>query len=636
MFPHKNIISLSDRFTKKENDQIIKLTNEENIYLKNKNSLIQRSIDLLRKPEPTKLKEITKIDKNKCKLNKYQQIRKAILSKKYILEQLLQEKNNNALKNKTNIIFNNNNNYFNYINSFKKKKNLIKGTQLMNNISMPELNINKKNSDNIKNEKEENEKNKDKDKEDSIFNIVNLNIFDNYKKINSRKKQEQINNNKTALFRKIKFASLKRFCFKDIKFNNRGVSHKFTQNFCIQNNNGHNISDKNNSNNKNSDINNNNEIAINLIKTKVRNYFIGKFNSIKEYFNDWKEKGKDYIDINDLYKYLNNKIKFKISKDEASKLFGIYIKKNNFDENTFKYLFFEEQSKKKLSIHVNKLKYYNQMFIKSLSDGYLSLNCAKNNNIIYYEKHKYYELLNLVKEHKNKLLKKYKENEKEEGFNYNEFLTLINSILNESKKSYYESAIKKLFEKYKSKNTETINIISFFEKFDYKKDKLDKNSAINNNIDINFKKQIYSSNSTLSNKIKNTENILYNYKNSRKSNAKKDTIFNKSNFLEKTNQYNKDSEESKINKFSKIDFTNNSTRQEIIKEQTKIGTRIQNIKFKTNRNDNFNSRLNLSHQSIDNKKSYLDLDSKIIYWQFPKITKEIRKQNLNSDIIDLL
>lgn len=91
-----------------------------------------------------------------------------------------------------------------------------------------------------------------------------------------------------------------------------------------------------------------------------------------------------------------------------------------------------------------------------------------------------------------------------------------------------------------------------------------------------------------------------------------------------------------LNKFNKIDFTNNSTRQEIKKEQTKTGTRIQNIKFKTNRNDNFNSRLNLSHQSIDNKKSYLDLDSKLIYWQFPKITKEIRKQNLNSDIIDLL
>jgi hypothetical protein len=53
------------------------------------------------------------------------------------------------------------------------------------------------------------------------------------------------------------------------------------------------MSDKNNSNNKNSDINNNNEIKINSIKAKVRNYFIGKFNNIKEYFNDWKEKGKE-------------------------------------------------------------------------------------------------------------------------------------------------------------------------------------------------------------------------------------------------------------------------------------------------------------------------------------------------------
>ena len=624
MFPQKNIISLS---TNRENDQKIKLTNEESIYLKNKNSIIQRSNDLMRKPEPAKVKEKAKIDKRIYSIDK-QQIRKAILSKKYILEQLLQEKNNNVLKNKTNIVFNNNN-YFNYINSFKKKKSL-KGTQLMNNISMPELNINQKNNGNIKNEKLENEKNK----EDSIFNIVNLNIFDNFKKINSREKQEQINNNKTTLFRKIKFESLKRFCFKDIKLNNRGVSHKFIQNFYIHNNNDHNMSDKHNNNsiNKNNDINKN-EIKFNSIKAKVRNYFIGKFNNIKEYFNDWKEQGKDYININDLHKYLNNKIKFKISKDETNKLFGVYFKKNIFDVNNFKYLFFEEQSNKKLSIQVNNLKYYNKMFIKSLSDGYLSLNCAKNNNIIYYEKHKYFELLNLVKEHKNKLLKKYKENEKEEGFNYNEFLTLINSILNESKKSYYESAIKKLFEKYKSKNTEAININSFFEKIDYKNNKLDKNLISRNN-DINIKKQIYSNNSTLSNKIKNTENILNNNINSRKAYAKKDTIFNKSNFLEKTNQVNKDSEESKINKFNKIDFTNNSTRQVIKKELAKTRTRIQNIKFKTNRN--VNSRINLSHQNINNKKSYLDLDSKLIYCQFPRIKKEIRKQNLNSDIIDLL
>ena len=586
----------------------------------------------MRKPEPSKLKEKTKIDKKIYNIDKNQQIRRAILSKKYILEQLLQEKNNNALKNKTNIVFNNNNNYFNYINSFKKK-NKLKRSQLMNNISMPELNVNKKNNGNLNNEKEENEK----DKDSNIFNIVNLNIFDNYKKISSREKQEQINNNKTALFRKIKFASLKRFCFKDIKFNNREVSHKFTQNFYIQNKNDNNMSDKNNSNNKNCDINNNNEIKINSIKSKVRNFFIGKFNNIKEYFNDWKEKGKEYLNINDLHKYLNNKIKFKISKDEINKLFGVYFKKNNFDVNNFKYLFFEEQSNKNLSIQVNKLQYYNKMFIKCLSDGYLSLNSNKNNNIKYYEKHKYYELLNLVKEHKNKLLKKYKENEKEEGYNYNEFLALIYNILIESKKSYYDNAIKKLFEKYKSKNSETINIISFFETIDYKIYKLDKNSN-SSNIDINFKikKQIYSSNSTLSNKTKNIENILNNNINSRKNFAKKDTIFNKSNFIEKINQDNKDSEESKINKFNKLDYSNNSTRPEIIKEQPKTGNRIQNIKFKVNGNDNFNSRLNLSHQNIENKKSYLDLDSKLIYWQLPRISKEIRKQNLNSDIIDLL
>jgi len=626
MFQQKIITSLSDRFTKKESFQKIKLTNEGNINIKNKNSLIQKSSDLLRKPEPSKIKEKIQNEKKIYKIDKNQQIRNAILSKKYILEQLIQEMNNNALK--ANIVINNNNNYLNYINFFKKKKNL-KGSLSMNNISMPELN--KINNVNIKNEKIENEK----DKEDSILNVVNLNLNENFKSINLKEKFEQINNNKTILFRKIKFANLKKFCFKDIKFKNRGASHKFTQNYCIQNNNIHYMSDRNNSNYKNSDINNNSEITINLIKTKVRNYFIGKFISIKDYFDDWKEKGKEYININDLHKYLNNKIKFKISKDETNKLFGIYFKKNNFDLYNFKYLFFEEQSNKKFSIQVNKLEYYNKMFIKSLSDGYLSLNCSKNNNIKYYEKHKYYELLKLVKEHKNKLLKKYKENEKEEGFNYNEFLTLIYSILNESKKSYFDSAIKNLFEKYKSRNTETINIKSFFEKIDYKNDKLNKKPN-SSNFGINFKKEIYSSHSTLSNKIKNTENILNNNVNLRKDCTRNDIIFNKSNFLEKANQDNKDSEESKINKFNKMDFTNNSIRQERKNEQAKIGARIQNIKFKTNRKDNFNSKLNLSHQNIENKKSHLDIESKLVYLQLPRITKEIRKQNLNSDIIDLL
>ena len=41
--------------------------------------------------------------------------------------------------------------------------------------------------------------------------------------------------------------------------------------------------------------NNYDEIKINTIKEKVKNYFIGRFNNIKEYFENWNKQKKGKI-----------------------------------------------------------------------------------------------------------------------------------------------------------------------------------------------------------------------------------------------------------------------------------------------------------------------------------------------------
>ena len=316
MLKQNKFLSLSERFNKYENIKNNIRPNEAFIYLKSKKSSNSdfynkgnKSIDFLEKTtnlfDIGRLKDkgnqilknhfnIINITNKNEKLSqrifdhffrndKNQKIRKIILSKKKILETILDEERKNSLKEKiiNNNNINNKNNSNNKINNSKSKKN--KGIIVINNVSMPEIRNNKKNNLKMRNSIDENDV--------MNSNTLNLKNIDNYNKNILQEKLYQIKMNKIALFRKIKFAGLKKYCNKDIKFNSYnkkfGIDYISEQN--IQNKD---IKNYNRNELKNNLIQNNcNEITINSIRESVRNYFIGKFHNIKEYFDDWDERG---------------------------------------------------------------------------------------------------------------------------------------------------------------------------------------------------------------------------------------------------------------------------------------------------------------------------------------------------------
>ena len=151
------------------------------------------------------------------------------------------------------------------------------------------------------------------------------------------------------------------------------------------------------------------------------------------------ELGVGKININCIYKYLNNKIKFRISKEEIQKLFGLYNRKNYFNLENFKYFFFEQPSNEKLSIQMdNYVKFENKMTMtKSSSEGILYNDKNKNeHNLHYSEKNKYFVLINLIKEQNdNKLIKAILNNKNEDELNYNDFYNLIYSFFPKTKRN---------------------------------------------------------------------------------------------------------------------------------------------------------------------------------------------------------
>ena len=636
--------------------------------------------------------------------DKNEKTKKFILSKKKMLQQILYDEGKNPVKEKSNI----NNNNFNVNLNYKRYKGIV----LVNSISMPELEINKKN-------------NKNGIEENLDSNSLCLKSQDNYTKKFLQEKLYQINMNKIALFKKIKFAGLKKFCCKDLKLNNAYNNNKKNDiNYNIhQNNQNKNKDWKQNNFLIDNNINNCNEIIINSIKEKVRSYFIGKFENIKDYFDDWDEQGLGKITIKDIYRYLNNKIKYKISKEETKRLFGYFCKKNYFDLQNFKYFFFEEPSNEKLSIKLNKFFNYNQMLMKSSSDGLLQFNRSKNdNNILCYEKYKYNELLNLIKEQKNKIIlnqisvTKDKDNKIEE-INYNEFYNLIISIINnDNKKINFNNEIKKIFMKYKLKDSENINIKDFFEKINDKKD-IDKKiksiySCKNIKRQINpgyttfyelIKKKANLTNCNLNSKIISTnKDTIFSQTNcnSKNSSSKKKYVFNQTNYLfnkkikdfeenKKINKYNKNNEDNKVNKHIELennkdkkhnednknnkynednkynennedkkyneDYKDNKHKENNkktkfnkinnhIKESkshdmktAKNKTSIKHINFKAlNKGRILKERLSITNENIERKHNNINEHPKILKFELPKISKYIRANNKNSDIIDLL
>ena len=80
---------------------------------------------------------------------------------------------------------------------------------------------------------------------------------------------------------------------------------------------------------------------ISMIKGKVRDYFIGKFNNTMEYFNDWDANKRKILSIENIYDYLTKKIKIQMTKSDIKYIFcqkSIYC----FDYDNFKYFFFDD------------------------------------------------------------------------------------------------------------------------------------------------------------------------------------------------------------------------------------------------------------------------------------------------------
>ena len=171
---------------------------------------------------------------------------------------------------------------------------------------------------------------------------------------------------------------------------------------------------------------------MNIIKEKVRDYFIGRFNSIKEYFEDWDENELGKIDINDITNYLNNKIKYKISWNETRELFSAYNIKNYLDLENFRIIFFEDSPNEKLFIKGNKFIELNEATIKNINDiSYLNKS-ESSNNISFFEKFRYNEMISLILQQKNFILSQITKDRID--LTFVEFYSIIRNIVKEKRK----------------------------------------------------------------------------------------------------------------------------------------------------------------------------------------------------------
>ena len=616
MLDEKIIISLSQRLTKKnilsEKEQLngvfpfIKKKKENNSETYNrsidffeKTTTLFNKLEKLKEPKFNNKNIIRNTGKNSDKnTNKkpFKQLlennnNKRIFSKKNLLEQILQNKQGLLVKDKAKS---------NSLNSkaIKLSKILNKSSLLINDSTANDNNFDasKINFFKIKNEYVEGGK---------TGNYNNKTFI--------QEKLEQINMNKTALFKKIKFESLKKFC-KNVKLTDKKI--------------GINLIVRKGENNKNEVRKNNcEEIKISCIKEKVRNYFIGRFNNIKEYFDSWDEQKSGRININDIYNYLNKKIKYKISKSDTRKLLFSFSNKNYLDLENFRIIFFENSPKEKLFIRGNKIFEYHEALTKNLSE-ISHINRSENNcNITFFEKFRFNEMISLLLNRKNLILSQINRDRVE--LTFIEFYSIIRNFIKE-KKFNFDKEIKRLFNDYKEKNSDLINIYNFFEKLNEKKEDNKKNHPI-----INIKKHINQGLKPFYNKNKSSFFVL-NSRNSKTNNfAYKDTNQSKTNFIS-DKVMNREVENDK-----KINIGNISNLNKY---------KNMNINYFRERRNSFNSKYFMSN--IKNDKSYNNFDindknritnenienSKIIDFQLPNINnhERNRNKNRNSDIIDFL
>ena len=618
MLDEKIIISLSQRLPKKnilsEKDQIngvlpfIKKKKESNSEQHNrsidffeKTTILFNKLEKLKDPKFNNKSIIKNTGKNSDKntvKKPFKQLlengsNKRIFSKKKILEQILQNKQALFLKEK---------NKANSLNSktIKLSKILNKSSLLINDSTVNDNNfdINKINFFKIKNEYVEGGK---------TGNYNNKTFI--------QEKLEQINMNKTALFKKIKFESLKKFC-KNVKLTDK----KLDINLIV----------RKGENDKNEVRKNNcEEIKINCIKEKVRNYFIGRFNNIKDYFDSLDEQKSGKIDINDMYNYLNKKIKYKISKNDTRKLIYSFGNRNYLDLENFRIIFFENSPKEKLFIRGNKIFEYHESLTKNLSE-ISHINRSENNcNISFFEKFRFNEIISLLLNQKNIILSHINRDRVE--LTFIEFYSILRNFIRE-KKFNFDKEIKKLFNDYKEKNSDLINMYNFFEKISEQTENNKKNHPI-----INIKKHINQGIKPFYNKNKSSFFIL-NSRNSKANNfSYKDTNQSKTNFIS-DKVLNQEIENNKkinignisnLNKFKNMNINFLRERERERRNSFNSKFLVSNLKSdKSYNNFDISDKKEITNENIEN--------SKIIDFQLPNINNHERNKNRNSDIIDFL
>lgn len=489
---------------------------------------------------------------------------KKIYIKKKLLEQILQNKKIDTPK---------------MNNANPKFIKLSKIIRLTSDISTNEYNINKS--------KQKNE-------------IIEIDKTMNHNKTYKNEKIDQINSNKIALLKKLKFDSLKKFC-KNVKLSDKKLGINFNVN-------------KGNTNKNEIDKNNCDEIKINTIKEKVRNYFIGKFNNIKEYFDNWDEQKTGKINVNDMYNYLNKKIKYKISKQDAAKLLYSICNKNYLDLNNFRIIFFENEPKERLFIKGSKFFDFNESLLKKKFD-INQINKSENNlGISFFEKFKYNEIISLILKQKNIILSQIKSDRV--ALTFVEFYMIVKNVINE-KKYIFDKEIKKIFNDYKDNSSDLINIYDFFEKISINEE-IKKNNSL-----INIKRHINSGIRPPFNKNKSSFFNL-NSRNTKKNVYSKEST--KTNFfLDKVIHI--ESETKKKNNIISLNKFQNM-RKNLSSDLDKLNSKLLISDLKKNKNINNEYPKNITNENSDN--------SKVIDFQLPSILNHERNKNKNSDIIEFL
>ena len=624
MFDENAMLSFNTRFYKREKLHENFYLNEIFNYVKPKNELnsdkhnisfefIERPSNIFNKIE--KLKErkkhlnninninineknpIKNIGKNTDKKSEKKSIeqflddstQKRIFSKKKLLEKIFINKKQDLSKEKNKMKFLN-----------------PKAIRLSKILSKSNLFIN----DSTTNEYENNKANFYKPSNEIILDKIKNGNYSN--KTNVQEKMEQINMNKTALFKKIKFESLKKFC-KNVKLTDKKL--------------GINLVVKKGQDNK-SEIRKNNceEIKINSIKEKVRNYFVGRFNNIKEYFKSWDEQMCGKISIIDMHNYLNNKIKYKISKNDVKKLLFSICNKNYLNYDNFRIFFFEDSPEEKLLIRGNNYSQYKELLTKNINEISHINKSETNNNISLFEKFKFNEILLLLLKEKNDILMQI--NKDRMDLTFVEFYSIIRNVIKGNKFSF-DKELKKLFNDYKEKNSDLINVYNFFEKISEKREKNQKNNYF-----INIKKNISQEVKPIFKKNKSSF-MLLNSRNTNNNFFVKESNQSGSNFLvDKVNhkEFEKNQKRNLINlyKFKNININSSKEKNKFYSSNLKIPYSNSKIQKKFNecvKNDNNDNNGN-TLGNIDN--------SKLIDFQLPKIIKHKRNKSKNSDIINFL